>query len=117
MAHKHYGSKEVFCGIRFQANIKIWTLLSKNQRVRSNNGVLLPVAVKYVNRKILGFTLRDCCKTLLMVLGEIWMDYLTSLPSKIIRKPITFDDFKGGGEVDWFAWTCLVLEATSGNGF
>ena len=52
MTHKHYDSKEVSCEIRFQANIKIW-ILSKNPRVKSNNGVLLPVAVKHLKRQIL----------------------------------------------------------------
>ena len=51
-APKHYASKEIFYGIKFQTNIKIW-ILSKNSRVKSNNGILLPVAVKYVNKRIL----------------------------------------------------------------
>ena len=52
MVNKHYVSKEAFCGIRFQANLKIWILL-KNFKVKSNNGILLPAAVKFANRIIL----------------------------------------------------------------
>ena len=51
MAHKPYASKKVVCGIRFQTNIKIW-ILSKNSRIKSNNGILLPVAARFVNRRI-----------------------------------------------------------------
>ena len=54
MTQKHYASKKVFCGIRSQTNIKIW-ILSKSSRFRSNNGILLPVAVEFVNSQILGF--------------------------------------------------------------
>ena len=57
------------CIIRFQTNIK-FLILAKNSRVKSNNGVLLPVAVKFVNREILDIFVRDCRKTLLMVLDE-----------------------------------------------
>ena len=67
------------CVIRFQTNIK-FLILAKNSRVKSNNGVLLPVAVKFVNREILDISVRDCRKTLLMVLDEfewiIWLLYM-----------------------------------------
>ena len=47
---KPYASKKVVCGIRFQTNIRIW-ILSKNSRIKSNNGILLPVAARFVNRR------------------------------------------------------------------
>ena len=52
MAHNHYASKEFLCGIRFFCRNLI---LTKNSRVISANGILLPVAVKFVNRQILDF--------------------------------------------------------------
>ena len=52
IAYKHYASKEVFCGIKSKTNIKIW-FLSKISTVKSNIGILLPAAVKLVNRKVL----------------------------------------------------------------
>ena len=41
--------KGIFCGIRFQANVKIW-ILSNNSRVKSNNGIPLLLTVKFVKK-------------------------------------------------------------------
>ena len=117
MARKHYASKEVFfCGIKFQTNTKIW-ILSKNSRIKSNNGILLPVAAKFVNRQILYFFFKGLLLDFADGVGCNWVDYLTSVPPGIIRNLRFSDGFRGGAELNWSAWTCLILDAKCGNSF
>ena len=95
MTQKHYASKKVFCGIRSQTNIKIW-ILSKSSRFRSNNGILLPVAVESVNSQILGFFgIKESSLDFAYGVVWVWVDYLTSIHPEIIRKSIIFWWFQG----------------------
>ena len=116
MAYKHYASKEVFCGIRFQTKMKIW-ILSKNSRVKSNNGILLLAAVKLVNRRILEDYQKEPLLDFAYWIGWIWVDYWASVFSEVIRKCKILWWFQGGAELNLFASTRLILADQSRNDF
>ena len=104
MAHKNYASKEVFCGIKFQTNMKIW-ILSKNSGVKSNNGILVPVPAK-------GIAIRFCWWCWVHLSGLF--GFCTSWN---YQKISISNGLRGGVELNWFAWTHLILDAKYGNGF
>ena len=75
MARKHYASKEVFCGIKFQTNIKI-VILSRSRIKHWNPTTCSFKIYKYAR---FSFFIRYRHKILLMVLAEfewvIWLQY------------------------------------------
>ena len=48
--------------------------------------------------------------------GCVLVDYLTFVPPGITKK-IFSDGFRGRAKLNWFAWTCLILDTKCGNDF